>query len=691
MIKNILGVLLFLLASSPLVSQSQVIWSKQKQGLQILNQVSVAKDNGHIITIDDAIKAFENGEFTINNNKIFNEALDPGYYWFKFDITNTTEDDLVLEISQAILPEAILYARLPDGSWQSISNGYKKRWQDKGIKNQFQDFHLCKTCTSFYLKANTTMLPIDMKLWSRDSFENKTLINRIVFGGILGFMFFVIIYNLFLFFTIRRLEYFLYTVLILGYLSFTLTVSGYLIYLLPQPDLWNWFIYVPIMLQPLGLYYCMVFLEVDKHPSIKKWSTYLLYYLIAYCFINFFFGRPFVQTVNQLNAVIGMTAMIAIGYQVGRRGNKMGDYFALAYVMMLLFGILDICYIRYGTPQYLFDIGYIVIAFLLEVIILSYLLTKRLDWENKAAILSKEEAQQKLVTKTLENERIVKDQNILLEKEVNQRTAELKQSLEDLKQTQAQLIQSEKMASLGELTAGIAHEIQNPLNFVNNFSEVSTELIDEMSEYLDKGDLTGVRELTHDLTQNLQKINHHGKRAGDIVKSMLQHSRAHSGQKELTDLNALADEYLRLAYHGLRAKDKSFNAGLETDFDPNIPKIEIIPQEMGRVLLNLITNAFHAVNERSKTGEVGYKPFVWVGTRLVANEIELFVKDNGTGIPDQIRDKILQPFFTTKPTGQGTGLGLSLAYDIITKGHNGQLKIDTKIGEGTSFIINLKI
>jgi signal transduction histidine kinase len=266
---------------------------------------------------------------------------------------------------------------------------------------------------------------------------------------------------------------------------------------------------------------------------------------------------------------------------------------------------------------------------------------------------------------------------------------QVEKTLTDLKQAQTQLVQSEKMASLGEMTAGIAHEIQNPLNFVNNFSEVSKELLDEMKTELETGNTQDAKDIANDVIQNLEKINHHGKRADAIVKSMLQHSRSSTGKKEPTDINSLADEYLRLAYHGLRAKDKSFNAKFETTFDDSIGKINIISQDIGRVLVNLINNAFYAVSERKKQESNGYEPTVEVLTKKTDDKIEIKVKDNGNGIPQKVLDKIFQPFFTTKPTGQGTGLGLSLAYDIITKGHAGELKVETKEGEGSEFIIQL--
>jgi signal transduction histidine kinase len=288
-------------------------------------------------------------------------------------------------------------------------------------------------------------------------------------------------------------------------------------------------------------------------------------------------------------------------------------------------------------------------------------------------------------------------------KEAKQKAEE---ALTELKATQKQLIQSEKMASLGELTAGIAHEIQNPLNFVNNFSEVNTELIDELEQEVEKGNLDEVKALAKDIRENEQKINHHGKRADAIVKGMLQHSRSSNGIKEPTDINALTDEYLRLAYHGLRAKDKSFNATLKTDFDETVGKIDIIPQDIGRVILNLITNAFYACAERSrstvdeKKKQAGstlsgleitnYEPTVSVSTKKRNGTVEITVADNGPGIPQKVLDKIFQPFFTTKPTGQGTGLGLSLAYDIV-KAHGGELRVETKEGEGSVFQIILQI
>lgn len=272
---------------------------------------------------------------------------------------------------------------------------------------------------------------------------------------------------------------------------------------------------------------------------------------------------------------------------------------------------------------------------------------------------------------------------------IEKANTELQEALENLKATQTQLIHAEKMASLGELTAGIAHEIQNPLNFINNFSEINADLVNELQSAVEERDFSEIADLLKNIRENEEKIVHHGKRADSIVKNMLLHSRSNANVKEPTDINALADEYLRLSYHGMRAKDKSFNATMNTDFDPSVGKIEIVMQAVGRVLLNLINNAFYAVMHRCKsTMGAGFEPTVSLSTKRTGNEILLVIEDNGCGIPDKIKDKIFQPFFTTKPTGEGTGLGLSLSYEII-KTHGGDIEVESSENKGTKFTIHL--
>jgi signal transduction histidine kinase len=429
---------------------------------------------------------------------------------------------------------------------------------------------------------------------------------------------------------------------------------------------------------------------------------------------------PFVSLLGHLYNIsfpfgIVNTAMLAyFAYLVISSWRLIGkaEWMVVIAMLVLTLGALGFVTLHKLFPDAFYDFENIILAIVLlsaPVLLLVYISLRYKE------ILSEREAEaRKVILITEEKKAILERQKEVLEDQVSQRTAELQKSLADLKSTQSQLIQSEKMASLGELTAGIAHEIQNPLNFVNNFSEVSSELLDEMRTELDRGDTEEAKAIATDVILNLEKILHHGKRADAIVKGMLQHSRSSSGVKEPTDINALADEYLRLAYHGLRAKDKSFNATLKTDFDETIGKIDIIPQDIGRVILNLITNAFYAVDEKKKqleqktsgdsnltgfqnlSGLKSYEPTVSVSTEAVipppggggSRGVIISVKDNGPGIPQKVLDKIFQPFFTTKPTGQGTGLGLSLAYDIV-KAHGGELKVETKEGDGSEFIIQL--
>ena len=374
---------------------------------------------------------------------------------------------------------------------------------------------------------------------------------------------------------------------------------------------------------------------------------------------------------------------------ISRKIIKPIEWTVVFAMMVLTLGSLIWVFLH----KYYLDSFYVYQNILKVFVLLSAptLLLVYVSFSYKEILNEKEEQANKVIQISEEKKVLLQRQNEILEEQVKKRTLELEKSLADLKSTQSQLIQSEKMASLGELTAGIAHEIQNPLNFVNNFSEVNTELIDELSREIETGNLKEVRVLANDIKENEQKINHHGKRADAIVKGMLQHSRRSSGLKEPTDINALCDEYLRLSYHGLRAKDKSFNATMKTDFDQTIGNIKIIPQDIGRVILNLLTNAFYAVTEMANQKGADFEPTVSISTKKVGNKVEIRVQDNGNGIPQKVLDKIFQPFFTTKPTGQGTGLGLSLSYDIVTKGHGGKLKVETREGEGSLFSIQLPI
>lgn len=415
-----------------------------------------------------------------------------------------------------------------------------------------------------------------------------------------------------------------------------------------------------------------------------KWMMYLSLALLV---VNITAGK--LSYITEIISVIALGAFTYMLYNV--RIFKPFRQILLAIAPYMIISLLTIL-VKYIFPL-LFkdweDILDMLSAFAIVWAIGFWFLTmkQRKDLEKaKEQVEAKEKANQAITQMKSELEVQVQERTA----EITKQKEELELALHELKATQSQLIQSEKMASLGELTAGIAHEIQNPLNFVNNFSEVNKELVEELKMRNEKLNIDDaeVNDLLHDIEQNLEKINHHGKRADAIVKGMLLHSRKNTGQKEATDINALCDEYVRLSYHGLRAKDKSFNADFKMEFDDTINKINIVPQDIGRVLLNLFNNAFYAVNEKKKVAANTYQPSVKVSTKKINKTIEIRVEDNGDGIPQDILEKIFQPFFTTKPTGQGTGLGLSLSYDIV-KAHGGEIRVETKENEGTTFAVLL--
>ena len=490
----------------------------------------------------------------------------------------------------------------------------------------------------------------------------------------LAILMFIIFLSFFIFFPKEKINgYFAASLLFL--ILFTLGVLSF--YHNTGTYFWLTFYYdTCILISSLILLFCFYKILAQPIDLVFKAISFL-------CFLTI--GCYFLYDPEQLGPIWSIflyAGIIRLSLKSWNKNKVASFLFLSSSCINLAFWILMICWYM-GLVDQRID-KFIPFSFMLVPVVLAIYLGYAFGKRSQDLRLNLNRVQEL----SKEKESILSQQKDILEQQVKERTAALNQSLEELKTTQSQLIQSEKMASLGELTAGIAHEIQNPLNFVNNFSEVSNELVDEMNEELDKGDLEEVKAILLDIKQNLEKINHHGKRADNIVKGMLQHSRSSSGTKEPTDINALADEYLRLAYHGLRAKDKSFNAELITNFDESIGKVNIVPQDMGRVILNLITNAFYAVNEK-KQRDVSFKPIVTVSTKKSDEYITISVSDNGDGIPEKVKEKIFQPFFTTKPTGQGTGLGLSMSYDIVTKGHDGKLKVETTKNKGTTFIIEL--
>ncbi|MDQ6610638.1 MAG: ATP-binding protein, partial [Bacteroidota bacterium] len=401
----------------------------------------------------------------------------------------------------------------------------------------------------------------------------------------------------------------------------------------------------------------------------------------------------------EMISLLLIASFFIAAYITLKKGYKPAKFFLIAWSFLLISATVFIMEDYKLLPYNPLTVNSLQIGSAVEALLLSMALANRINVYKR----EKQQAQIETLRSLEENKKLITEQNIVLENKVEKRTKELKKmnqelvtALENLKDTQDQLVQKEKMASLGELTAGIAHEIQNPLNFVNNFSDVNGEMTEELKQEINKmplpqPDKQSLISLADIIIENQLKISHHGRRADAIVKGMLQHSRLSTGKKEPTDINNLVEQYLRLSYHGLRAKDKSFNAGFTTNLDSTIGPLTIVPQDIGRVLLNLFNNAFYSVAEKKKQLNANFKPLVQVETKKIKDGIEIIVRDNGLGVPQKVIEKIFQPFFTTKPAGEGTGLGLSLSYDIITKGHGGELKLTTKEGEFAEFVIVLPL
>ena len=660
-------------------------------------------------------------------------------YWLRYQLKNKLNHPVTITIPENVA-YAWLYTPLSGNKWKVQSTGKSVPWSRRDGLKQISQFLITISPgqqMTFYERNIFNFRRYKPKIFElsigyadtiiKESYIDKTDTSSQIYSLVFGFLLLAAFIN-FLFFRIVKEKVYLFFslfVLFFGLYYFSTNSDNWLGR--EYPD----FYYLIIRLSLIGAFFTMMhfiryFLSTMVHTP--RWDRFLLF--LSFLVVATFLCQWFMPTSLPYNTyLILRTSLYVIIYSyfpivVGtllyyipryKASERVGIYailpgflwWAVGYTYFFISNLLqtnyDIQYPAFYVWLRSWRSVIELVCFLWLVIGFSWLLFKRYQQLQQTLTNTALDIERVAKEREIERSQLIEKQKEELEQQVEARTAELKKSVEDLKSTQSQLIQSEKMASLGELTAGIAHEIQNPLNFVNNFSEVSNELIDEMNEELDKGDVEEAKAIAGDIKQNLQKITHHGKRADFIVKGMLQHSRTSTGEKQPTNLNMLADEFLKLSYHGLRAKDKSFNAELVTNFDEGLPKIDLVQQDIGRVLLNLFNNAFYAVQEKNKeqtclpvrqgikNKDTTFKPTVEVSTKLYLppsgdRMIIISVKDNGNGIPEAIKEKIMQPFFTTKPTGEGTGLGLSLSYDIV-KAHGGEIKVETKEGEYTEFSI----
>jgi signal transduction histidine kinase len=682
------------------------------------NYWQVLADKNSSFTIAEVQKEPLTNQFvyvTKNSKPAFTETT-----WFRFNLKNNTGKILNLSIASNA---AVADFYIPDsnGMVHHYVTGNEITWSKKGgfkkdnaipfeIKQGQQIMIYLKTLNHRAFLSSTLKFPLfnthKLERSILNNYQEKYTANSHLFSMVLCGIFLLDgIFILLIYFTVKEKVYLYFSLFsFFGCLSYLRPLYGLehvnfslSVILNGISYLWGFFMFQ----------FVRNYLQVSKfYARWNKWITFIIYLFFAVQIATTFFlsvygyGSKstiwlFISPITEIIFWLSFIITIIIFFLKITGEIRAFLIGVLPLTLSILarqvveIGAIFSVFLRNHVSNFILFTGYTNgVASLWLMVIISWTLFKRFANQEKKLAQEKLEKEQLAKEQEIQKRELIAQQKVELEKQVVERTSELKQSLEELKSTQSQLIQSEKMASLGELTAGIAHEIQNPLNFVNNFSEVNTELIDEMKNELVNGNQQQAIEIADDIRGNQEKISFHGKRADAIVKGMLQHSRSSSGLKEPTDINALADEYLRLSYHGLRAKDKNFNATMETDFDASIEKINIIPQDIGRVLLNLFNNAFYAVNEQKNSNLISYNPTVFVRTQKCDNKIQITVRDNGNGIPQKIVDKIFQPFFTTKPTGQGTGLGLSLSYDII-KAHGGEIKVESKEGEGSEFVIQL--
>ncbi|SOD88608.1 sensor histidine kinase [Spirosoma fluviale] len=701
----ILGAI-FICFGSGLSRAQSVLLNDPNQSYLLFERFSVLEVKSGTVTIDSLLRHPQAYAFRPGQKHTFRLNDQPKAYWLRLDLTNQTSQLFTLRIFLLSFNRMVLYET--DGA--RVVNQRELTLKVTNTTDFFQHskriwpLHVSRGQThTIYLYIDTifaTRLPLSAQssgLLLRESHHED-----LFYGFYSGFVLIVILYSLILFVRLGDWDNLLYAIwvfLIGCQIAYT---SGQGVELSNQ--LHNlYFTFTPLFITCITLAHLLFLLSfLPLRQLAPGWYRVGLYFagffaLTITAFIVLIILRQFTNTfiVSYFGILLGLLEWLfslSVGIVAFRRGFRPALLFVIGTLVYYSSFIAYILLLVERLPFSFWTLHSGTIGSGLEILIFT------LAMGNKVNLLKKrqDEAIREQLRLSEENHHLVERQKQELEQKVEQRTAELQESLTTLQSTQAQLIQKEKLASLGELTAGIAHEIQNPLNFVNNFSEVSTELVEELKSPLNPEG--GIRPgekmdmaLFDDLTQNLTKITHHGGRASAIVKGMLEHSRASTGERTPTNLNALADEYLRLAYHGLRAKDKSANCQLITDFGAELPPVSVVPQEIGRVLLNLYNNAFYAVGQRVSIAgkDETYLPTVWVSTRQVNSHVEIGVSDNGMGIPDSIRDKIFQPFFTTKPTGEGTGLGLSLSYDIITKGHGGIMVVKSLEGEGAQFIIQL--
>ncbi|QMW06755.1 sensor histidine kinase [Spirosoma foliorum] len=694
--KPLLSTYFLFLFVNTIQAQSVVLNNPNQTYLIFENCAALPIEPGQKITLDSLLHHPDTYRFSTLKQRPF-QSDNKHSYWFKVDLINPTLDNYFLRCyyaSDLVQVYEIANNQLIDSCQIDFHGTSNQDLFQRSRSILPLQLRQGQTRTLYFFVPNMSIPDLHIGIMSAQRLTKEIHFQDLLNGLFYGFIFIIVIYSLLLGIRLGDRDNILYALSTVVTTSIGISSNGTLLEL---PGNWvialkdNHGVHTGIsVLFQIG--FILSFLQLRQRAPWLYRGGVALAVVVAIATAGVFSMYLLRQQQgHHLQDYLGITTAFPLtffgtlaGITVAIKGYRPGLFYALGSISVLICTGLFVLSL-YGVFPFMFwNQNGASIGLILEIIFFLLGLTYKINQLKK----KQDEAILEQLRLTQENQTLIETQNRVLEEKVEQRTAELKAS-------QAQLIQKEKLASLGELTAGIAHEIQNPLNFVNNFSAVSTELVDELQEgplqLLPESEKAYSDAILGDLRHNMQKINHHGNRASSIVKGMLEHSRVSNGERQLTDLNKLANDYLRLAYQNQRAKDNLFTCQLVTSFDPTIPAIQLDSQDIGRVLLNLYNNAFYAIRQWEKQQTNGYQPMLEVSSYAQNGYVALRVKDNGPGIQEPIKDKLFQPFFTTKPPGEGTGLGLSLSYDIVTKGHAGDLLVDSQEGRGATFTVQLPI
>ena len=684
------------------MSQKPLIVSPGKTLVGAATYCSILEDDRHTLTYDSVLS--KSYKFVPCHKPYVNLGISSSTFWIKLKIINTTNENVYIEIGNTALDSVMIFEWVDSQLIKHVSGNWQA-YLDREVRQINYQFllHTKKFKEQIiYIKvqhSRGTQFPLVVGTYN--AFYQKSANNNMYAGMYYGLILAMIFYNLFIYFSLKDPPYLYYVAytFFMGLLNATLIGHAFK-YLWPSnPWINRYTDIIAISVGLSGIMFVVEFLDTKRNTPLFHKIFKLLSFVYLLNILPIIMGYSMVGTyVVELLSLIVIICFFGCAIIAMRKNYRPAKFFLIAWSLLLLSVIIFILKDFVFIPYHPLTANALQIGSAVEALLLSMALANRINIYKK----EKENAQLEAIAALNEKKQWITEQNITLEKQVDARTKdiqtkhdELENALQDLKQTQAQLIQREKMASLGELTTGIAHEIQNPLNFVTNFSDVTEEMVDELIDTTSKReDVNGLKDsldVLQSLKQNVKIINEHGKRADMIVKSMLQHSQQQKGMLEPTDINVLIEEYLNLSYIGFKSKNKDFNAKLVTHLQSGIKKIDIVPQDMSRVFINLFNNAFYALMEKKIKANGNYEPELCVSTLINPDIMELHIRDNGTGIPAEIMDKIFQPFYTTKPSGKGTGLGLSISYDIVTKEHNGELKVYSKENEFTEFIIKIPV